>query len=77
MGFERDETIYTTKAVDEEPDIIRAARMFDEAQRNLENMKQQRKKIDDAMRGAQEQMNEAAARLRSHIDILSESKRIP
>ena len=51
--------------------------MFDEAQRNLENMKQQRKKIDDAMRGAQEQMNEAAARLRSHIDILSESKRIP
>lgn len=64
MGFE-----YAENAISEEPQIIRAARMFDEAQNDLENLKLQQRKIGEAIKSAQEKMNEAAANIRSCIDI--------
>ena len=68
-----------TKAVSDEPEIIRAARMFDEAANDLDNLRAQQKKIGETIKMAQEKMNEAASCIRSCIDIsavAAEQKRL-
>jgi predicted transcriptional regulator len=59
---------------EEEPQIVRVARHFDEAQRELQMLHQQREKISIAAQEAQQRLNEAAAHLRALIDEPAEEK---
>lgn len=71
---------YAEKADPGESQIVRYARMFDEASNDLDNLKAQQRKIGEAVKAAQEKMNEAASGIRSCLDITTvaaEARRLP
>lgn len=59
---------YDGMAKEAEPDIVRAARVFDEARRALDHLQLERQKIDEAMKDAQDRMNESAKHIRALIE---------